>query len=85
MKWKDLMHSPPAVNLKLSPVAMIPHKKSRAFCCILDLCFTLKISKAKSVNESMVTTTKQQVPPEATNELGSVLKRIIAHLADSQF
>ena len=78
MKWKDLMHSPPA-NLKLSPVAMIPHK-SRAFRCILDLSFTLKISKAKSVNESTV----KQAPPEAMNELGSALKRIIAHLADSQ-
>ena len=33
-------------NLKISPVAMIPHK-SRQFRCILDLSFCLKIDGTK--------------------------------------
>ncbi len=42
-KWGELKKNLPP-TLKLSPVAMIPHK-SRAFRCILDLSFPLRISK----------------------------------------
>ena len=60
---------------------MIPHK-SRAFRCILDLSFLLKVlgQHYKSVNE----TTNKQAPQESMAQLGSALKRIIAQVADNQ-
>jgi hypothetical protein len=63
------------------PAAMIPHK-SRAFRCILDLSFLLKLlgQHYKSVNE----TTNKQASQESMAQLGSALKRIIAQVADNQ-
>ena len=51
VKWKDIKTDMPK-NLKISPVAMIPHK-SKAFRCILDLSFNFKHKGKKypSVNE----------------------------------
>ena len=51
-KWEDIKHNPPA-NLKISPIAAIPHK-SRQFRMILDLSFELKVNhtRLKSVNDS---------------------------------
>ncbi len=78
VKWKEIQHNIPP-KLKLSPVAMIPHK-SRAFRCILDLSFTLKVSKTASVND----TTVKMAPAAAMDELGSALKRIINQINDCQ-
>ena len=77
VRWKDIKHDMPK-NLKLSPVAMIPHK-SKPFRCILDLSFKLK-HKGKcypSVNENTNPMSKQQ----SMAQLGSVLKRIICQMA----
>ena len=74
IQWKDLKADLPP-NLKLSPVAMIPHK-SRAFRCILDLSFNLKLTRkqhADSVNE----TTVKLAPEAAMAQLGVALRRII--------
>ena len=43
--WKDIKNKMPT-NMKISPVAMIPHK-SRLFRCILDLTFKLSIDNIK--------------------------------------
>ena len=76
--YKDIKHNLPP-KLKLSPIAMIPHK-SRKFRAILDLSFTLRATKTKtaSVND----TTQKQAPAEAMTELGNVIKRILATIED---
>ena len=79
VKWKDIKDAlPPA--LKLSPVAMIPHK-SRLFRCILDLSFQLKHNgkNLPSVNSE----TTKKAPQQSMAQLGLVLKRIIALLANN--
>ena len=51
--WEDIKDNPPA-ELKVSPIAMIPHK-SRLYRAILDLSFKLRLSPdelMQSVNES---------------------------------
>jgi hypothetical protein len=52
VKWKDIKTNVPP-QLKISPVAMIPHK-SRQFQAILDLSFQLRINgkKQPSVNSA---------------------------------
>ena len=51
IKWDDIKHNPP-INLKVSPLAAIPHK-SRDFRMILDLSYNIKVNgiKLQSVNE----------------------------------
>ena len=55
VKWDDIKHKPPA-NLKISPIAAIPHK-SRQFRMILDLSFELKVNQS-CLNQSKVLPTK---------------------------
>ena len=73
VKFKDIKHNLPP-NLKISPVACIPHK-SKSFRVILDLSFKLKTPKETflSVNE----TTQKLAPPEAMVQLGQCIQRII--------
>ena len=79
VKWGDIKSNIPK-KLKISPVAMIPHK-SKSYRCILDLSFSLfkKGQKYKSVNE----TTNRLGKKEAMVQLGSSLQRLVAHLADN--
>jgi hypothetical protein len=65
-------------QLKLSPLAMIPHK-SRKYRAILDLSYQLLVAGylLPSVNEA----TKDCAPEEAIAQIGSVLPRIIEALA----
>ena len=76
-RWDDLRRNPPSA-LKLSPLAMIPHK-SRKYRAILDLSFALTIAghALPSVNEA----TKNMAPEDAINQIGSVLPRIIEAMA----
>ena len=78
VRWGDIAHNCPK-KLKLSPVAMILHK-SKAFRCILDLSFNLRIKGTTypSVNE----TTNKKAKPEAMVQLGRSIQRIIATMAD---
>jgi hypothetical protein len=75
--WADLKHNIPT-NLKISPIAMIPHK-SRRFRAILDLSFQLKINRKKlpSVNSNTV----KKAPQKSMASLGETLKRIINTMA----
>ena len=79
IRWSTIKNNIPA-SLKISPVAMIPHK-SRKFRCILDLSFTLQHNN-KPI-DSVNTSTHLMAPQKAMAELGSALKRIIATLADT--
>ena len=77
VKWGDIKHNHPP-QLKLSPVAMIPHK-SKAFCCILDLSFGLRHQgkQLASVNSA----TRKQALPQAMTQLGQCVKRLVHILA----
>jgi hypothetical protein len=77
--WEDLKKKLPEA-LKLSPLAMIPHK-SRKYRAILDLSFALRLDgyNLPSVNEA----TKRCAPEESIDQIGSVLPRIIEALANA--
>ena len=77
--WDDIKDNPPE-QLKISPLAMIPHK-SRKFRAILNLSFDLKMSThtVPSVNEA----TKKTSPEGTLDQLGSVLPRLIAAVAQT--
>ena len=68
-------------NFKISPVAMVPHK-SKSFRCILDLSFKLKRQKGEGKWESVNSTTHKRAPQQAMGQLGQVVKRIVATMAD---
>ena len=76
LKWGDIKDSIPT-KLKISPVAMIPHK-SKAYRCILELSFTFfhRGIWFSSVNKN----TNKKSRPEAMVQLGQVLKWIIYHM-----
>lgn len=78
--WDDIRTSPPP-NLKISPVAMIPHK-SRGYRAILDLSFRLRLSSGKyvpSVNEATTLT----APRGAIDQMGHSLSRIVHAFAET--
>ena len=79
VKWGDIKHNLPP-KLKISPVAMIPHK-SKKYRCILDLSFTLfdKGIEYSSVN----TTTNRLAKPEAMAQLGKCLQRVVTLMANN--
>lgn len=78
--WDDIKHNPPP-NLKISPIAAIPHK-SRQFRVILNLAYELKFgtTKLKSVNDA---TDKTLAPQHSMHELGNVIPRIILAMANA--
>ena len=80
VKWRDIKDNIPA-KLKISPVAMVPHK-SKQFRCIMDLSFGLKVGKEtyKSVNA----TTNPKSKEQAMLQLGKSLRRIITTMAHNR-
>ena len=78
IKWDNIKHNPP-VNLKILPLAAIPHK-SREFRMILDLSYNIKVNNTKlqSVNK---TSNKELAPQHAIFELGNLILRIVWALA----
>eukprot|EP00978_Attheya_sp_CCMP212_P021268 scaffold61955_cov34-Attheya_sp.AAC.1 len=78
--WKTIKDDLP-VALKLSPIAMIPHN-SRKFRAILDLSFSLCLygTEITSVNDA---TNKDDSPTNAMGQLGQVLPRLIAKMAEA--
>ncbi len=72
--WDDIKQHHPQ-QLKVSPVAAIPHK-SRAYRLILDLSFALRLEDS-GVIESVNDTTEKWTPRGAIDQLGHSLKRII--------
>ena len=80
VEWDDIKHNPPA-QLKISPIAMIPHK-SKPFRAILDVSYGIQVSpseKIPSVNETSVKT----APAGAIDQLGHSLSRIIHAMAQA--
>jgi hypothetical protein len=79
IKWGEIKDNPPR-NLKISPIAMIPHK-SRDYRSILDLSFQIRLrnKKQQSVNQS----TNKLAPQKAMAGLGRVLQRIIHTLSEN--
>ena len=78
--WDDIKENPPE-QLKVSPIAMIPHK-SRMFRAILDLSFAVKLKSGErlsSVNES----SEKQASRGAIDQLGHSLQRIIHAFAQA--
>ena len=77
VSWDDIKDDPPP-NLKISPVAAIPHK-SRTYRTILDLSYQLLVAgiPLPSVNAA----TKKLAPAQSMKELGNVLPRLIAAVA----
>jgi hypothetical protein len=74
LQWDGIKDDPP-LQLKISPIVAIPHK-SKVFCSILDLLFTLRLlngSKLPSVNDTTIKT----APSGAINQLGHLLSQII--------
>ena len=67
--WEELKRDLPK-KLKLSPLAMIPHK-SRKYRAILDLSFELRLAgyTLPSVNDA----TKHMAPAESMDQIGTVL------------
>jgi hypothetical protein len=81
MEWESLKTAGVPAELKISPIAMIPHK-SRAFRAILDLSFRVKLQDGRrvpSVNEG----TTLMAPARAIGQLGHSLKRIIHAFAEA--
>ena len=78
IKWNDIKSNPPP-NLKISPIAAIPHK-SRQFRMILDLSFSLSVNGQPviSVNDA---SDKTLAPQHAMYELGNVIPRLIHTMA----
>ena len=81
VNWDDIKDKFPK-NLKISPLAAVPHK-SRKYRMILDLSFQLLVNgkKLDSVNTS---SDKSLAKQEAMYELGNVIPRIIWAMALSK-
>jgi hypothetical protein len=77
--WKDIKNKMPT-NLKISPIAIIPHK-SRKFQAILDLSFQMQIKGKKMPSVSSATNIK--APQKSMAELGNVLHWIIHTMAQN--
>ena len=77
VRWGDIKKHLPR-RLKISPVAMIPHK-SKPYRCILDLSFTLfhKGKKYTSVNANTI----PQALPQSMVQLGNTVHRLIHRMA----
>ena len=74
VNWDSIKDNPPP-NLKISPIATIPHK-SKGYRMILDLSHGVKIGKKRhpSVNEC---TTQDEAPTHTMAELGNILLHLL--------
>ena len=79
IKYKEIKNDIPP-SLKISPVAMIPHK-SRRYRCILDLSFDINYNNTTTINVNSTTT--KLAPQKSMSNLGSVLERLVHLLADN--
>lgn len=80
LKWDEIKHNP-SKNLRISPIAVIPHK-SRDYRMILNLAYNLKLNNNKlpSVND---TTNGEHAPQHTMYKLGNIVPRIIWTMATS--
>ena len=80
VEWDDIKHDPPP-ELKISPVALIPHK-SRDYRAILDLSFSLRLESGKSI-PSVNEASEKTAPRGAIDQMGHALKRVIYAMAEA--
>ena len=78
--WDSIKDNPPE-QLKISPIAMIPHK-SRKYRAILDLSFKLKLKNGELLNSVNASTTLS-APAGAIDQLGHSLQRVIHAFAEA--
>ena len=78
--WDDIKDDPPP-QLKISPIAAIPHK-SKAFRSILDLSSSLCL-KNGGILEWVNDSTVKMAPKGALDQLGQALRRIIHAFAEA--
>jgi hypothetical protein len=81
VEWDAIKDNPPT-ELKISPIAAIPHK-SKAYRSILDLSFQLRLKNGvfrDTVNETTVKT----APRGAIDQIGECLSRIIHAFAEAE-
>ena len=76
----DIKDNPPT-QLKISPIAAIPHK-SKAFRSILDLSFRLRL-KSGGTLASVNDTTEKLAPKGAIDQIGDCLSHIIHAFAEA--
>ncbi len=81
MLWDNIKENPPS-QLKVSPIAAIPHK-SKAFQSILDLSFRLRLQNGRFI-ESVNNTTVKMPPQGALDQLGHALSRSIHAFAEAK-
>ncbi len=74
VSWDPIKENPPK-ELKISLIATIPHK-SKAFCSILDLSFSLWLEDSTTI-PSVNDTTVKMGPKGAVDQIGHSLLRII--------
>ena len=80
--WDDIKNNPPE-KLKISPFAMIPHK-SRGFRGLLDLSFPVTMVDRDYLVDSVNAASSKTAPQGAIDQIGQVLPRIIAAIAESK-
>ena len=80
MDWDSIKDNPPK-ELKISPIAAIPHK-SKANRSILELSFCLRL-KNGGVQAAVNDTTKKTAPKGAIDQTGEGLSRIIHAFAEA--
>ena len=78
--WDDIKDNPPK-QLKISPIAVIPHK-SKAFRSILNLSSQLRL-KNGGILASVNNTTEKLAPKGAIDQIGDCLSPIIHALAEA--
>ena len=78
--WDSIKDNPPS-QLKISPIAAIPHK-SRSFRSSLDLSFSLRLRNG-GILQSVNDTTVKLAPKGALDQLGHSLSRIIHAFAEA--
>jgi hypothetical protein len=78
--WDDIKDNPPC-QLKISPIAAIPHK-SKAYRSILDLSFRLCLANG-GVRASVNNTTKKTAPAGVIDQIGECLARIVHAFAEA--
>ena len=78
--WDSIKDNPPK-ELKISPIAAIPHK-SKDYRSILDLSYCLRL-KNGGVRASVNDTTKKMAPAGAIDQIGECLLRIIQRFCGS--
>ena len=80
VEWAAIRSNPPP-QLKISPVAAIPHN-SKPYRSILDLSFRLRLKEGGEVPAVNDTTTKT-APQGACDQIGHALKRLIHAFAEA--